>query len=89
MHSLFPEYESDAIYEAWLLPLHATMVRIPHTNPHAVGGPGDVAPPSASERPAVMTRVPQSGLECGKEPEHIISWGGEPASISQVQGLEP
>lgn len=77
-----PDYEPDAIYEAWLLPLHATMLRIPRSAGHAVGGPGDVAQASANERPAVMTRAPQSGRECKEEPERIISRGAEPARVS-------
>lgn len=44
---------------------------------------------SASERPAVMTRAPQSGRECKDEPERIISRGAEPARVSEMQGLEP
>lgn len=84
-----PDYKPDPIYEGWLLPLHATMVRIPRSDRHAGGGPGDGAQPSASERPAVMTGAPQSGLECREEPEHVISRGGEPARVSWGQGLKP
>lgn len=50
------------------------MVGIPRLDLHVVGGPGDLAQPPASERPAVMIGVPR----CREELEHIISWGGEP-----------
>lgn len=76
-----PDYEPDAIYEAWLLSLHATTVRIPRSastwgislDPH---NPCDM---DASERPAIMT----------EELEHVISWRGgvEMARVSSVQGL--
>lgn len=64
-----PDQEPDEIYEARLLPLHATMLRIPRSDPHAVVGPVGMAQAPARERPAVMTRAPQSGQECREEPE--------------------
>lgn len=39
-------------------------------------------PLQLSERPAVMTGAPQSGLEYREELEQIISWGVKPAMIN-------
>lgn len=92
------DYTPDAIYEAWLLPLHATTVRIPRSGHDVVGdlgggwaGWGGVAQASQTFPPPPLlcdTEASERPAVMTAEPwlglEHRedMGWGGETARVS-------